>query len=154
VRSTGGPYTCPGPECYELTRGTGYSPSEAAAGNGKHSTWPKFTPFSQKGGNLMFISFNSHLDYGFVDGVRGDDGDRLSQIWMFAVDVSKVGNGDPSYAPVWLPQQDPADGSLTPYWSERLPCNMDPEGGCSGCVGDETCIVEVDGECSCLVIPD
>ncbi len=35
VRSSGGPYVCPGPECVELTRGTGYTPAEALAGAGK-----------------------------------------------------------------------------------------------------------------------
>jgi hypothetical protein len=152
VKATGGPYKCPSKDCIELTKGRGYSFADAEDEKGKHSTWPKFTPFAQDDGNLMFISFNSHLDYGFEEPVTGKEGERLSQIWMFAVDVSKVGSGDdPSYAPIWLPQQDPGDGSLTPYWSERLPCNQDPSGGCKGCVGDEKCETQEDGQCSCIV---
>jgi hypothetical protein len=144
VRSSGGPYVCPGPECIELTRGTGYTPEEAFAGAGKAATWPKFTPFSQgPSGALTFVSYTSHLPYGFHAGDK-------SQLWMFAVDTANMASAsDPSYAPIWLPYQDENDGALTPYWTETLPCNLDANGGCSGCVTGEQCFVTTGDRCEC-----
>jgi hypothetical protein len=145
VPSQGGPHACPGPTCYELTRGTHYGVADAIAKHGKGSTWPKFTPFDQAGGKVMFVSFTSRIDYGFL--VKGQ-----AQIWMFAVDTSKLGTEDPSYAPIWIPYQDFSDQSFTPYWTEVSPCKSDPNGGCSGCVGEESCIVDAQSSCHCSVI--
>jgi hypothetical protein len=144
VKTSGGPYTCPGPGCVELVRGTQYSWEQALAGEGKQSTWPKFTPFAQgTNKDVMFVSFTTRIPYGFLASGR-------SQLWMFAVDVSKVESGeDPSFAPIWLPYQDYTDGSLTPYWTETLPCQSDPSGGCSGCVAGETCVVKSNDVCEC-----
>ena len=147
VPSTGGPYDCPGPSCYELTNGTQYSVAQALT-MGKHSTWPKFTPFAQGANkNLMFISFTSQIDYGVQVTKR-------SQLWMFAVDTSKLGTSDPSYAPIWLPYQDISDSSFTPYWTETLPCTSDPKGGCKGCVDGEECLVDDMNNCKCGTTSD
>ncbi len=144
VRAQGGPYTCPGPDCWELTAGTRYTPAQAATVQG-HSTWPKFTPFAQGANeNLLFISFTSRLPYGFS--TSGN-----SQLWMFAVDTDRLASGgDPSYSPIWLPFQDPSDLSLTPYWTEELPCQSDAVGGCSGCVAGEVCEVDSANHCQCV----
>jgi hypothetical protein len=145
VRATGGPYTCPSTDCWELSRGAQYNASQAAAGLGRRSTWPKFTPFAQDGGQIMFISLNSMIEYGHIE-------PPFSQLWMFAVDLRFLDTGDPSFPPVWLPLQEPEFGGLTPYWTELLPCNVDPEGGCSGCVASESCIVRADNSCQCEVV--
>ena len=147
VPVAGAPHACPGPTCYELTNGMQYSASQAQSGNGLQSTWPKFTPFAQGANdNVMFISFNTKVDYGFLS--HGEN-----QIWMFAVDTTKLGSSDPSYAPVWLPYQDIEDGSLSPYWTETLPCDVDPQGSCAGCVAGETCVVnEQANTCECQAI--
>ncbi len=147
VRAAGGPYTCPGPDCYDLTRGTRYTPEDAKAGRAKHSTWPKFAPFEQgSDGSKMFISFTSKIDYGLVS-------QDTSQLWMFAVDVGSLKPGqDPSSAPIWLPYQEATDGSLAPYWTEVLPCSKDPNGGCKGCVNGESCVVDTKNQCSCAAL--
>ncbi len=144
VRAQGGPYTCPGPDCWELTAGTRYAAADAATVQG-HSTWPKFTPFAQGANkNLFFISFTSRLPYGFL--TSGN-----SQLWMFAVDTERLASGgDPSYSPIWLPFQDPTDLSLTPYWTEELPCQSDAAGGCTGCVTGEVCEVDSTNHCQCV----
>ena len=143
VRAEGGPYACPGPSCWELTRGTRYTPAEAEVVQG-HATWPKFTPFAQRADeSLLFVSFTSRLPYGFV--TEGN-----SQLWMFALDTSALTPGsDPSSAPIWLPYQEPTDLSLTPYWAEILPCQSDPSGGCAGCVSGEQCVLDSANECRC-----
>jgi hypothetical protein len=145
VASSGGPWACPGSQCYELERGTQYSLAEAALGRGKASSWPKFAPFGQKDSSLFFVSFSSGIDYGHL--ARGG-----TQLWLFAVDVARLGREDASFAPVWLPYQDYTDGSRTPYWTEVLACNLDPNGGCQGCVGDERCVVDRNNRCECRTI--
>jgi hypothetical protein len=145
VPSTGGPHACPGPSCYELTRGTRYGAAEAMAGMGQGSTWPKFTPFSQASGKIMFVSFTSRIDYGVLSKDR-------AQLWMFAIDLDKLDSGDPSFAPIWLPHQDLQDQNFTPYWTEILPCEKDTEGGCQGCVGKESCVVDGNNRCECRVV--
>lgn len=141
----GAPHACPGPTCYELTNGTQYAVAEALAKSGGGSTWPKFTPFDQAGGKLMFISFTSRIDYGFLSQQR-------AQLWMFAIDTSKLGSGDPSYAPIWIPTQDISDENFTPYWTETLPCDLDSGGGCKGCLGSEQCIVDDAQQCHCEAV--
>src|SRR5205814_9756183 len=89
VPSTGGPHVCPGPTCYELTNATQYPVADAMARQGKGSTWPKFTPFAQNSGKLMFVSFSSQIDYGVRSTAR-------EQLWMAAIDLEKLGQGDPS----------------------------------------------------------
>jgi hypothetical protein len=145
VPTTGGPHTCPGPTCYELTNATQYSVADAMATKGKGSTWPKFTPFSQAAGKLLFVSFSSQIDYGVKSSAR-------AQLWMAAIDLTKLGKGDPSFAPIWLPHQDNGDENFTPYWTEILPCDVDAAGGCKGCVGSERCVVDAKNQCSCSVV--
>jgi hypothetical protein len=145
VPATGGPHTCPGPTCYELTNATQYSLADAMARQGKGSTWPKFTPFSQASGKLLFISFSSQIDYGVKSSGR-------AQLWMAAIDLTKLGKGDPSFTPIWLPHQDIEDENFTPYWTEILPCNVDADGGCKGCVGTERCVVDSANQCQCSVV--
>jgi hypothetical protein len=153
VPASGGPYACPGPSCVDLVNGTQYTAADVAEGRGKHSTWPKFAPFSQgNDGNIMWISFSSRIPYGL-------ETEETSRLWMFAVDVSKVGSGDPSFAPFWIPFQDEGDGgadsagdNLTPYWTTELPCEiLDAEAGtCLGCVEGEMCVLNKElNTCDC-----
>ena len=146
VPSTGGPYICPGTQCFDLVKGTQYTWADSLAGNSHHSTWPKFSPFAQgPNKNLMFISFTSEIDYGYL-------AQNKPELWSFFVDTDKLvfGKGDPSYAPVWLPYQDINDGSLAPYWTTTLPCTVDGANNCVGCVAGEDCSVDtVNATCQC-----
>jgi hypothetical protein len=150
VPSTGGPYTCPSSQCFDLVRGTQYKWADSIAGNGKHSTWPKFSPFAQgPNKNLFFISFTSGIPYGSL---VNTDMPSKPELWSFFVDTEKLvfGKGDPSWAPVWLPYQDINDGAISPYWTETLPCTVDGENNCVGCVQGESCEINKDkGTCQC-----
>ncbi len=151
VPSTGGPFSCPGSQCFDLVRGTQYSWTDAAgAKGGKHSTWPKFSPFAQgPNKNLMFISFTTEIPYGFLtNNVQQDK----PELWSFFVDTDKLvfGKGDPSYAPVWLPYQEINDGAISPYWTTTLPCTVDGANNCIGCVQGEDCAIDkVNATCQC-----
>jgi hypothetical protein len=152
VRASGGPHVCPGPDCFELPRGTSYTLEQALGSEPvAASTWPKFTPFAQREDDgLLFLSFTTRIPYGFLGAHASAGAGHATQIWMFAIDTNKLGSEDASYAPVWLPYQDLDDGSLTPYWTEVLPCSTDPEGGCRGCVGGERCTVDLaSNSCEC-----
>ncbi len=155
VEVAGAPHTCPSANCFELTRGTTYTLDQAmGVGEVAGSTWPKFTPFAQgPDHHLMFISFTSRAAYGYLGAQAEDAGASATQLWMFAVDLTKLGQSDASSAPIWLPYQDLADGSLTPFWTEVLPCSADADGGCKGCAGGEQCIVDnVKNTCQCSTV--
>jgi hypothetical protein len=115
-----------------LVKAAGGAPFELSAAThamNKTSTWPKFAPFIQGGGNLVFITFSSKFAYGFVvpDGAR-------PQLWMSAIDLNKAnaegGIGDPSYPPFWLPFQDPTQNNHEGIWTNDVACNGNGNGDC------------------------
>jgi hypothetical protein len=110
-----------GGRVYELARAT--------QGIGKASTWPKFAPFQQTGGQLVFLTYNSKIDYGFVLKNSANLPGALPQLWLSAIDLGKVSTGDPSSAPIWLPFQDVRQRNHLGYWTEKLPCT-DAATGC------------------------
>ena len=148
VPSSGGPYTCPSSQCFDLVKGTQYTWADSLAGNSKHSTWPKFAPFAQGATgnkNLFFVTFTSMIPYGYLAKDK-------PELWSFFVDTDKLvfGKGDASFAPVWLPYQDINDGAIAPYWTETLPCTVDGANNCIGCVQGEECEVNKEkATCQC-----
>src|SRR5207244_4072957 len=87
----------------------------------KTTTWPKFAPFIQDNGNLVFFTFSAKFNYGFVV----TDG-QTPQLWMSAIDLGKaqaeLGAGDPSSPPFWLPFQDPTQKNHTGIWTQEVAC--------------------------------
>jgi hypothetical protein len=102
----------------------------------KTSSWPKFSPFIQ--GNLTFFTFNAEFDYGFVI----PNNTAQPQLWMSAIDLSKAdqGTGDPSYAPFWLPFQDPTTNNHSAVWTEMVQCTQPTD-----CPSGYTC---TNGQCA------
>lgn len=92
------------------------------------TAWPKFTPFQQAGGKLVFVTYSAKFDYGFVvkqDVIRRSAPNRgRPQIWMAAIDLEKAaqGSGDPSFPPFWLPFQDPATNNHEVLWTQDIAC--------------------------------
>jgi hypothetical protein len=113
---------------------------------GATSTMPKFAPFMQDDGNVMFITTNSKLDYGAIlkNSPRTHD-QQKPQLWMAAIDLRRVNTGDPSWAPVWLPFQDITQTNHLGYWTEVLTCK---QGGCGG--EDVVCDVGASGTGTCV----
>lgn len=112
-----------------------YELALATQGTGKTSDWPKFTPFAQLNGQLLFITFNSKMAYGSLL----KDGER-PQLWLAAIDLRKIGQGDPSWAPVWLPFQEVDQNNHLGFWTEKVVCqqeNASSEG--SSCGDGATC---------------
>jgi len=121
------------------TGGTMYELGNATQGAGHTSTWPKFAPFVQAAGNIMFLTFNSKIDYGFllVNSIRAAGG--LPQLWMSAIDLRKLPSGDPSLPPVWLPFQDVAQQNHLGFWTEQVGCRVQTDGSSVGCGDGEYC---------------
>jgi hypothetical protein len=89
------------------------------------SSWPRFSPThgTFQGKSLYWIAFSSRHPYGAtLPGTNNPPAmDTEPQIWFAAVAVDSSGMlvGDPSFAPVWMPQQNPggtARGNHSPQW--------------------------------------
>jgi hypothetical protein len=84
------------------------------------NSWPRFAPDhgTFQGKTLYWIAFSSRRAYGAT--LAGSaDGSTPPQIWFAAVtvnasDASGASTGDPSFAPVWLPQQNDATPEVLP----------------------------------------
>lgn len=128
-----------------------FAPDPANRGDGPFSTWPKFAPFVQAGGQVMFLTFHAHIRYGFIHTDRTFDNGTYAggavrydsmqpvQLWLAGIDFRRLGTGDPSLPPVWLTQQDPLANNHLGFWAQEIGCE---EGLCpSGtmCV-DDVCV--------------
>jgi hypothetical protein len=68
---------------------------------------------------LQWIAFNSHRDYGFVLRNGSKVGDNKQQLWITAIDVSKLGTGvDPSYPAFRVPFVELTEDAHRPFWAE------------------------------------
>jgi len=91
------------------------------------NSWPRWSPDhgTFRGKRLYWVAFSSRRAYGLV--LSGTNIDRKPQLWFAAVAVSDDGSAptvDPSFAPVWLPGQDPDPtgprGNHTPAWTSKI----------------------------------
>ena len=120
-----------------MVSATGGMPIElahATRGQGLTTSWPKFAPFEQANDQLVFITFSSKANYGFevTSGMQ-------PQIWMAAIDLKVAAQvaqnlsvADPSYAPFWLPFQDPTTNNHETIWTEQIACSTDADCGDTG----------------------
>jgi hypothetical protein len=80
------------------------------------NSWPRFSPQhgTFQGKTLYWVTFSSRRAYGAK--LSGSaDGSTSPQLWFAAIvlDPTAPLSGDPSYAPVWLPQQNSATPEVT-----------------------------------------
>lgn len=104
--------------------------------------WPHFAPFGEGDGARFYLTFESHIDYGYLRRNTAEANRGLSQLWLTAIDMTRLNQGiDPSRPPVWLPFQDPNFSNLMGVWAERLVCG--PQSPCDpGMVcTDSQCLV-------------
>jgi hypothetical protein len=121
-----------------------YELGRATQAIGKTSTWPKFAPFQQAGGQLIFLTFNSKMDYGLVLQNSADPTGGAPQLWFAAIDLRRLDSGDPSSAPIWLPFQEVRQRNHLGFWTEKVSCQT----GTSPCGEDEVC---VQGGCTPII---
>ncbi|MGK3999405.1 TolB family protein [Sorangium sp. So ce1024] len=107
----------------------GGEPVDLARANGDDTwanSWPRFGPShdTYRGKNIYWVAFSSRRPYGLrLPG--SNDGTSKPQLWFAAVTLAPGGpiDGDPSFAPVWMPMQndDMANptGNHIPQWAEK-----------------------------------
>jgi hypothetical protein len=92
------------------------------------NSWPRWSPDhgTFRGKRLYWLSFSSRRAYGLALPGATDDKTK-PQLWFAAVAVDAGGAApaaDPSFAPVWLPGQDPnlagPRGNHTPAWTSKV----------------------------------
>ena len=85
------------------------------------NSWPRFSPdvATFRGQTLYWIAFSSRRPYGVQINTGGLSATQ-PQLWFAGVSVGEVNVGDPSFAPVWLPGQNPnqaaPNGNHVPQW--------------------------------------
>jgi hypothetical protein len=92
------------------------------------NSWPRWSPDhgTFRGKRLYWVAFSSRRSYGLALAGAANDTTK-PQLWFAAVAVDPDGAApasDPSFAPVWLPGQDPnltgPRGNHTPAWTSKV----------------------------------
>lgn len=86
---------------------------DTACGGALNCYLPNFSPYDQAG--RFWMVFYSVRDYGNAQ--VGTKGTKRRQMWVTAIDKSKLGSGDPSSVPYWLPAQDPKTDNMSAFWA-------------------------------------
>jgi hypothetical protein len=68
--------------------------------------------------DFLWIAFQSKRDYGFVLGPGASYGAGKNQLWIAAIDTSKLGSGDPSRPAFRIPFQELTEQTHRPFWAE------------------------------------
>ena len=74
---------------------------------------PNFSPYDA--GGYFWLVFYSFRDYGNT--LAGTKGTQRRQMWITAIDKTKLAAGDPSSVPYWVPDQDVATQNMSAYWA-------------------------------------
>jgi len=106
-----------------MTTPGGGTPVRLDAANGAPNTgnsWPRFSPDKGnfRGELIYWIAFSSRRPYGGQ--LNTNPAATKPQLWIAAVRTGEIIVGDPSWAAVWLPTQNPrqmsAQGNHVPVW--------------------------------------
>jgi hypothetical protein len=90
---------------------------DAACSGALNCYLPNVSPFDQ--GGYFWMVFYSLRDYG--NATAGTKGTTRRQMWVTAIDKSKLGTGDASSVPYWLPDQDPKTDNMSAFWAVAPP---------------------------------
>jgi hypothetical protein len=111
----------------ELDRASGRTAGWPTSGTWTNS-WPRFAPShgTFQGKTLYWVAFSSRRAYGATF-AGSADGSTPPQLWFAGVTVDASGklSGDPSFAPVWLPQQNSATPEVLPDGGTSQPLGGD-----------------------------
>jgi len=82
---------------------------------GVSNNQPTWAPTTE--GGVLWIAFQSKRDYGVVLASGSKFGSGKNQLWVAAIDVSKLGKGDPSFPAFRLPFQELNENNHRPFWA-------------------------------------
>lgn len=102
-----------------------------------------------------WVAFASKRDYGLVLANGSAYGDEWQQLWVAAIDLGKLGSGDPSYPAFRLPFQLLNENNHRPFWAEDAlatcdggPCDGDGGTGDGGTSFDAGACANFGEDCS------
>jgi WD40-like Beta Propeller Repeat len=105
--------TLPG-SLFVISRNGGVSfRMDTACGGARNCFLPNFSPYDA--GGYYWLVFYSLRDYG--NAIAGTKGTTRRQMWVTAIDKSKLGSGDPSSVPYWIPDQDSQTENMSAFWA-------------------------------------
>jgi hypothetical protein len=99
---------------YELTRANTIV-NDGVLPTGVGNNQPTWAPKTEDG--VMWVAFQSKRDYGVVLAPGSKYGDEKNQLWVAAIDVEKLGKGDPSFPAFRLPFQELTENNHRPFWA-------------------------------------
>ncbi len=116
-RNDGIPATYPG-SLFVINKAGGASHRLDTACSGAHNCYlPNFSPYDT--GEHVWVIFYSFRDYGNT--LAGTKGTARRQMWITAIEKSKLGTGDASSVPYWVPDQDVATQNMSAFWAPPPP---------------------------------
>lgn len=83
---------------------------------GLQNTMPTWAPTSADG--VQWVAFTSTRDYGLILATGSTFGAGHDQLWIAAIDMSKLGNGDPSFPAFRVPFLELTENCHRPFWAE------------------------------------
>ena len=92
---------------------------DVACGNARLCYLPNFSPYDA--GGYYWLVFYSFRDYG--NALAGTKGTARRQMWITAIDKSKLGAGgtDASSVSYWVPDQDVQTANMSAFWAVPPP---------------------------------
>jgi hypothetical protein len=125
----------PGSTAQQLVRADTLVNDKTVA-TGVQNTMPTWAPTSADG--ILWVAFTSTRDYGTILAPGSTYGDKRDQLWIAAIDVAKLGQGDASFPAFRVPFLELAENAHRPFWAEDAfipPPQTDggvPDAGCVG----------------------
>lgn len=86
---------------------------DTACGGARDCYLPNFSPYDE--GGYFWLVFYSTRDYGNAQ--AGTKGAQRRQLWVTAINKSKLGTADASAVPYWLPDQDVTSANMSAFWA-------------------------------------
>ena len=90
---------------------------DTACGGARDCYLPNFSPYDT--GEHIWLVFYSFRNYG--NALAGTKGTSRRQMWITAIEKSKLGTADASSVPYWVPDQDVATQNMSAFWAPPPP---------------------------------
>lgn len=90
--------------------------NDTTVATGIQNTMPTWAPTSADG--LQWIAFTSTRDYGTILAPGSSYGNKRDQLWIAAIDTTKLGQGDPSFPAFRVPFLQLSENAHRPFWAE------------------------------------
>jgi hypothetical protein len=119
--------------------------NDGTVATGIENNMPTWAPTA--GPDVQWVAFASRRDYGFVLANGSKFGDDKQQLWIAAVDVSKLGTGvDPSYPAFRVPFVELTENAHRPFWALDALAPNPADAGTGGT--DAGPCVTLNGDCT------